>query len=57
MINMESLIKEIRAALDRDPGADDTIIKTATLMVILDLFTNSPGVQPEEPDANTNTTR
>ncbi len=48
MINMESLIKEIRAALDRDPGADTTIIKTATLMCVLDIFTNSPGVQPEE---------
>jgi hypothetical protein len=39
MINLESLIIEVRQALDRDPGADLTLIKSATLMSILDMLT------------------
>jgi len=39
MINLESLILEIREALDRDPGADLTIIKRATLLCVLDVLT------------------
>jgi hypothetical protein len=39
MINLEALIQEVRASLDRDPGADTTIIKTATLLCVLDVLT------------------
>lgn len=45
MINLESLIIELRAALDRDPGADLTLIKSATLMIVLDLLVEAQAEQ------------